>query len=150
MAGPDGYSGVNTNISATGGISGLMDTKRYFYIVGVFLDGGQSASPPATLNFTKDHSFQSLAPELGQVFFVGDGLTGTGIGETQDFTVPSGATALFLGFADATSGEGPPGAYQDNRGSVSGHVHFDRGTKSEVVPTVAASEWNRAVDRSWS
>ncbi len=122
--GPDGYSGIATNISAYGGISGLMDTKRYFYLVGVFLDGGQPTIPPPTLDFTKDHSFQSLAPELGQVFFVGDGLTHRGKGEVQDFTVPSGTTTLYLGFADAPDGSGPPGAYQDNKGSVTGSVDF--------------------------
>ncbi len=122
--GPDGYRGLNMNISATGGISGLMDTHRYFYLVGVFLDGGQPTSPPSTLNFTKDHSFQSLAPVLGQVFFVGDGLTGRGKGENQDFAVPGGATTLYLGFADAPDGQGPPGAYQDNTGSLSGNIHF--------------------------
>jgi hypothetical protein len=124
--GPDGTSGVDTNISACGGISGLMDTDSYFYLVGVFLDGGQPAVPPPTLNFTGDHSFKSLAPELGQVFFVGDGLTGTGTGKRQDFTVPSGATTLYLAFADAPNGSGPPGAYSDNKGFVSGNVDFNR------------------------
>jgi hypothetical protein len=122
--GPDGYSHFDTNISAYGGISGLIDTKRYFYLVGVFLDGGQPTTPPPTLNFTKDHSFQSLGPELGQVFFVGDGLTHIGKGEVQDFTVPSGATTLYLGFADAPEASGPPGAYQDNKGSVTGTIDF--------------------------
>ena len=82
-------------------------------------------SPPPTLNFTNDHSFQSLAPELGQVFFVGDGLTGRGTGEVQNFTVPSGATTLYLGFADAPDGQGSPGTYRDNTGSLRGNVHFN-------------------------
>jgi hypothetical protein len=34
------------------------------------------------------------------VFFIGDGLTGTGIGNVQEFTIPTGATRLFLGPMD--------------------------------------------------
>jgi hypothetical protein len=39
--GPDGYRRLNIDISASGGISGLMAADDYFYLVGVFLDGGQ-------------------------------------------------------------------------------------------------------------
>jgi hypothetical protein len=69
---------------------------------------------------------------LSQVFFVGDGLTGTdavnvGSGSTQTFQVPTGATRLFLGFADAFNnfdsiGTGP-GAYGDNTGSLSVNIN---------------------------
>ena len=124
--GPDGNpdAKLNTNISAFGGISGLQDTASYFYLVGVFLHGKQPASPPATLNFTDLHSFKQLAPLKGQVFFVGDGLTGTGSGSVQHFKVPLGATDLYLGFADAPYALGPCGAYSDNFGSVSAVVQF--------------------------
>ena len=124
--GPDGNpdAKLNTNISAFGGISGLQDTASYFYLVGVFLHGKQPASPPATLNFTDLHSFEQLAPLKGQVFFVGDGLTGTGSGSVQHFKVPLGATDLYLGFADAPYALGPCGAYSDNFGSVSAVVRI--------------------------
>jgi hypothetical protein len=124
--GPDGdqNAGFDMNISSNGGISGLMDTDVYLYLVGVFLDHDQPASAPATLNFTNDHSFKSLSPELGQVFFIGDGLTGTGTGTTQHFKVPKGATSLYLGFADANAGTGPCGYYGDNSGSLKGKVDF--------------------------
>ena len=123
--GPDGQSGQSAaHISGYGGISGLTDSARYFYLVGVFLAKGQPAKPPPTLDFTSDHSFEELSPRLGQVFFIGDGLTGTGIGENQHFVVPDDATAIYLGFADAVFGSGPPGAYGDNTGSVAGQLHF--------------------------
>ena len=123
--GPDGMPYINTvNISAYGGISGLKDGRRFFYLVGVFLDGGQPASPPPTLDFKDHHSFKSLSPLLGQIFFVGDGLTHTGTGQTQVFHVPSGATDLYLGFTDATDAQGVCGGYYNNSGSVSGDVNF--------------------------
>ena len=112
------------DISSAGGISGLVDNSRGFYMVGVFLDGSQPATPPATLNFTHDHSFSGLAPELGQVFFIGDGLEGTGSGTPQQFEVPTGATDLYLGFPDAYNFEGAPGYYGDNGGTVTGSYDF--------------------------
>jgi hypothetical protein len=51
------------------------------------------------------------------VFFIGDGLTGTGKGNVQKFAVPRGATRLFLGIADGGSFGGPPGCYGDNLGT---------------------------------
>jgi hypothetical protein len=121
--GPDGAPYIETvNISAYGGISGLKDGVRFFYLVGVFLDGSQPATPPATLDFKGDHSFKSLSPLLGQVFFVGNGLTHAG--RTQVFHVPSGATDLYLGFTDATDANGPCGGYYNNSGSVTGDVNF--------------------------
>ena len=137
--GPDGGRWPKTNISSYGGISGLRDKNHYFYMVGVFLDGGQPASPPPTLNFTKDHRFQSLAPDLGQVFFVGDGLTGHGKGGVQDFEAPPGSTALYLGFADAPEAKGPPGAFGDNGGTLTGNVDFGVLAPSATTTTPASS-----------
>lgn len=56
-------------------------------------------------------SFNSISPGLNQIFFIGDGLTGTGTGEVQTFYVPTGATRLFLGVID-------DGGYYDNRGQI--------------------------------
>jgi hypothetical protein len=69
----------------------------------VFLDNDRpDLSPPTTtLNFESiGLNFISLSPELKQVFFIGDGLTGTGDGAIQDFEIPAGATRLFLGTMD--------------------------------------------------
>jgi hypothetical protein len=52
---------------------------------------------------------------LGQVFFIGDGLTNDGV--RQIFKVPANATRLFLGVADGMGFVGRPGAYEDNDGS---------------------------------
>jgi hypothetical protein len=79
-------------------------------LVGVFLgDSEPSGTPPAGLRFYQTQNaqgvtrtdFTSLSPAIGQVFFIGDGLTGTGTGAVQAFQVPPGATRLFLGQADA-------------------------------------------------
>jgi hypothetical protein len=71
----------------------------------------------------------SFTPLLNQTFFIGDGLTGTGAGNRQSFAVPSGATLLYLGFADGldlgdythdlqNTSPATPGWYFDNTGAV--------------------------------
>jgi hypothetical protein len=87
-------------------------------LIGVFINGGvpsPSNTPPAGLDFTTvaAQSAATIAPQLNQVFFVGDGLTGTGTGSVQHFIIPAGATRLFLGAADSV------GANNNNTGSFS-------------------------------
>lgn len=140
LAGPNGVAPPGTcncvgpvNIAPYGGLSGLIDRSLGFYLVGVFLrDGRQPPSPPPTLDFTNNHSFTSLQPMIGQVFYVGDGRTATGSGSAQRFVVPPGATNLYLGFPDANHWEGLPGYYGDNSGSVSGDLHL--GVPSSPTP----------------
>jgi hypothetical protein len=62
-------------------------------------------------------NFSSLAPELQQTFYIGDGLTGEGSGAVQSFLVPDTATRLFLGFLDGAYFVGGPDYYDNNRGS---------------------------------
>ncbi|MBI3857327.1 MAG: hypothetical protein HY293_16695, partial [Planctomycetes bacterium] len=57
----------------------------------------------------RGHGFR---PRLGQVFFIGDGLTGTGTGVPQVFYVPKGAVRLFLVDIDGYE-------WADNGGSYS-------------------------------
>jgi len=152
--GPDGAVGVSGNISATGDLSGLIDSTSWFYLTGVYLDGPQlvapiatttttlptttttnPTSPPATLNFTGDHSFSTLSPELDQVFFIGDGLTSTGTGQVQVFRVPTHATDLYLGFVDAYGFQGSPGYYGDNSGGLSLTVNFSGGADAAPIAT---------------
>lgn len=78
-------------------------------LIGVFLDDAvPSGQPPPALDFTGERrGFASLAPRLRQVFFIGDGRRGTGKGATQKFTVPAGATRLFLAVADSIGGSAP-------------------------------------------
>jgi hypothetical protein len=73
-------------------------------LVGVFVaSGGPSGSTPADLDFTGagGYSFLTLSPLLDQLFFVGDGLTGTGTGTVQQFTAPAGTATLYLAVADS-------------------------------------------------
>jgi len=73
-------------------------------LVGVFLGPAAptaSTQVPPAIDFTGTGSaFSTLAPQLAQVFFIGDGLTGTGSGAVQTFLVPAGATRLFLASSD--------------------------------------------------
>jgi hypothetical protein len=118
--GGDGGHTFSTNISSFGGISGIEDAGTLGFLVGVFLGPTAPVSPaPAALNFTGNTGFASLSPLIGQTFFIGDGLTGTGSGSVQKFNAPPTATRLFLGFADGNNIQGPPGEYQDNAGSLS-------------------------------
>lgn len=114
--------GANPAVSTetgSGSISG-MSAPGGGYVTGVFIGpGGPSGPAPASLDFTTGTgtSFSSLSPELDQVFFIGDGLTGDGTGATQMFYVPTGATELYLGISDACFYSGGPSCYGDNSGS---------------------------------
>ena len=56
---------------------------------------------------------------IGQLFFIGDSLTGTGAGNIQAFEVPPTATHLYLGYVDScTLTNGTPGCYSDNGGTL--------------------------------
>ncbi|MBI4848652.1 MAG: M6 family metalloprotease domain-containing protein [Nitrospirae bacterium] len=111
---------------------------KTMFLVGVFLNDSEPADPaPSRLDFTQapdgmGDSFFDVFPELNQTFFIGDGLTGTGTGVTQNFHVPAGATRLYLGFADAVQFGYPssgPGYYWDNYGllnvTIDGLTAFD-------------------------
>jgi hypothetical protein len=116
--GPDGNGLSGSNLSGLGGISGYMGPQGS--IVGVFLnDNVPSSGPaPATLDFTPGGlgtNFLTLSPQLGQVFFIGDGMTSGGV--FQQFVAPAGATRLFFGIPDGFGFVGVPGAYDDNDGS---------------------------------
>jgi hypothetical protein len=134
--GPDGasYSGMGagaTNITAPGnGISGVSFNGREMFLVGVFLDNNvPSGSGPATLAYAPLFADSStvFAPLIGQVFDIGNGLTGGPTdppGVTQTYVIPSTATRLFFGFAEASGFVGAPGMYFNNTGSISGNVNL--------------------------
>jgi hypothetical protein len=85
---PDGSFFTTAAFGRQGGISSWdlpVDS-----LVGIFTPAPLTA-PPATPSVT---DFSTLSPQLGQVFFIGDGLTGTGTGTRQTFFVPAGATTL--------------------------------------------------------
>jgi hypothetical protein len=137
--GPDGtcWPGVNTTVTSYGGLSGIDAYQANMFLVGVFLDNAEPAGTgPSVLKYnygtagslkTTDASF---SPELDQVFFIGDGLTGTGAGQEQVFDVPADATRLYLGFAD--SFDSVPSYYADDVGSLTATFEFT--TEPTTVP----------------
>ncbi len=113
-ASPDGYA-ANTVVPAVNGLSGLL-APTSGALIAVFLsdDSPAGQTPPTTLNFGAGGNvpggidYLSLAPELRQVFFVGDGLTAGGV--AQQITVPVGATRLYFGTLDnGTNADNPDG-----------------------------------------
>jgi hypothetical protein len=84
-------------------------------LLGVFLDNNQPdgfTAPPA-IDFSTGASltFSSLSPSLRQIFFIGDGLTGTGTGSVQQFFAPAGATRLFFGIPDGSGWNNNAGSF---------------------------------------
>jgi hypothetical protein len=136
-----------TNILSYGGISGIRNDNAIGFLVGVFLNNSPpTGSGPSALNFTNNTSFAELSPQLNQTFFIGDGLTGSGVGNIQRFLVPDQATRLFLGFADGNGIQGLPAYYNDNTGSVV--ANFELQSPAEPVPepctilgTLAFAAW---------
>jgi hypothetical protein len=149
----DGGYLSGTNILSYGGISGIRHDNTFGFLVGVFLnDSEPTGSGPSALDFTNNTSFAELSPLLNQTFFIGDGLTGSGVGNIQRFLVPEQATRLFLGFADGNRFQGfppipgLPGYYGDNTGSLV--ANFEIQSAAEPVPepctilgTLAFAAW---------
>ena len=102
LVGPDGDPGAIFAHFA-GAANGMSDIRGPIAaLVGVFLTDAQPDTnlPPARLDFSTPASrdFATLAPELQQVFFIGDGLNG--LSQVQNFVTPDGATRLYLGIHD--------------------------------------------------
>lgn len=113
-------AGGNTDLYSAGTLSGIKHHQRTMFLVGVFLGPKLPKKAPPILDFSNDAlgtKFPKLEPQLGQVFFIGDGSPGDE-GGTHDFVVPKGATRLFLGYADGYGFQGAPGAYGDNKGGL--------------------------------
>ncbi|MDZ5458072.1 hypothetical protein [Azohydromonas lata] len=86
-------------------------------LIGVFLGPSlPTAGPtPDDLDFSGSGlglDFRTLHPQLKQTFFIGDGLTGRGSGERQQFFVPEGATRLYLGTMDGYEWSNNAGAFR--------------------------------------
>lgn len=117
---PDGQESFSGVVSL-GGISGYEGPNAS--LVGLFLDDQPpTGSAPTPLKYIGEEATLSLSepsysPALGQLFFIGDGLTGFETGEAQTFVAPAGATRLYLGFADGFGFVGAPGCYGDNSGA---------------------------------
>lgn len=97
----DGNLGDDVLLGSIGALSGVR--YRGFYslpLFGVFLGPALPGVSPTALDFREAEDFVHLFPQLGQVFWIGDGLHRTGFGVPQEFHVPAGATRLFVGFYD--------------------------------------------------
>jgi hypothetical protein len=135
---PNGPDGV-----ASGSLAGAFDwdgiagcpIHRIRHVSGVFLDDTEPADPPPAELVADSLTFHDLFPALRQIFPIGDGLTGTAVGDTQRFVVPGGATRLFLGFVDSFSGT-QPGWYGDNSGSADLVISVLAGQSLAVGPRI--------------
>lgn len=82
-------------------------------LMGVFLNDAipSGFTPPDPLDYSQPGGleFESFAPLLRQVFFIGDRQNSSGV--VQQFVVPTGATRLFLGVMDSHE-------WQNNSGSL--------------------------------
>jgi hypothetical protein len=141
--GPDGYGG-SVAIYSLGSISGYEGPR--FALAGVFTNGHPSGSPPADYSYRGGTEPTFFFPQLNQVFFIGDGLTGmnSNSGPPQRFIVPPKATELWLGFADAFGFAATPGSYGDNAGSLNVSGTLYQGSSSlgadlflQILPTLA-------------
>lgn len=102
--GPDGETmTTSVYLGAENGIADI--TAPFESLVGVFLGPNRPdlISPPLPLDFSNstNRDYLILAPALQQPFFIGDGLTSSGL--VQRVMAPSGATRLFLGTMDEVS-----------------------------------------------
>ena len=114
--GPDGTPG-NDDIASLGSISGW-SAPVGFPLVGVFTNGAPAGPAPPDYDYSGGVNQATFSPQLNQVFFIGDGMTGTGSGSVQTFNVPATATQLWLGFPDMHLSGQQPFAYGDNSGSL--------------------------------
>ncbi len=120
LYGPSGNGVGGSTLSSFGGISGYLGPEGP--LVGVFLDDSiPDGTAPVAINFNPvgdggiGIDFLTLSPDLGQIFYIGDGVNSGG--EFQSFFAPTGATRVFFGIPDGFGFDGVPGAYDDNDGA---------------------------------
>lgn len=127
---PDGmgFSPFGTPNSSIGGINGISDAfgNTQLPLVAMF---GTDTDPfggtaPAALPAWDAASPTSQAPQVWQVFYVGDGRAGFNNANAAPltFTAPANATRLYVGFVDAGSFSGPSAWYADNLGTMVANV----------------------------
>lgn len=113
MVGADGNANqiVSNFAGAELGKSNL--TAPINAVVGVFLNDFNPTllTTPPSLDFSTaaSRNFTTLAPKIGQVFFIGDGRDASG--NIQKFTIPDGATRLYLGTMDGYEWNNNSGSY---------------------------------------
>lgn len=116
---PDGivYSTTGIVSNALNGISQYA-APNHGSLLGVFLtdESPSGQTPPEALDFRANGNvpdginYTSIAPELRQLFFIGDGFTSDGIEQT--IVVPEGATRLFLANSSTNSWNSNVGSFE--------------------------------------
>lgn len=98
-------------------------------------------SPPTLVTNTGElPTNYTLAPLLGQVFFIGNG-TAVGNGfQILTVRIPASATNVYFGIADACGSNQPPGCYSDNGGGFSVNVSFSDCPSMTPSPSYSASQ----------
>ena len=129
--GPEGDGIGPIDVESLRGIAGIVHRTNKTFLVGLFLTDAEPVSPaPNRLDFSNTElskpgvtfvgPFDRLAPEIGQVFLIGNG-------KGRRYAPPDEATRLFLGFADAMGWVGCPGWYGNNRGKVTVSIDVETG-----------------------
>lgn len=122
-----------TDITGLNNIAGIVHENRIMFLAGVFLGPDLPDVMPDRLVFNDStDEFYVLAPQIGQVFFIGDGMRDDGI--LQRFLVPTGAMRLYLGVADGVSFHGLAGNYSDNSGAM--NIQYDFFTEAPEPSTL--------------
>jgi len=113
----------------------------------VALDDDEPTDPPPVAIVWDQSALQQSNIQVGlrQIVFVGDGLTGIGIGPAQTFVLPPDATRLYLGFVDGYCGQSH-GTYGDDSGSLSATLNYagclwllSQPASLSVCPTASSS-----------
>jgi hypothetical protein len=108
--GPEGNLGADVDMIQQNLLSGIQYRgAASLPLMGVFLGPALPDAAPIALDFRDAEDFDRIDPLLGQIFWIGDGLTATGSGDIQEFGIPSGATRLSLGFIDPVHGDNAGG-----------------------------------------
>lgn len=147
---PDGPAIGGTNLNPSGSISGIIAPTSGF-LAGLFLGPSLPGAAPSSLNFNAlTTTFAAIAPAVGQIFFIGDGLAGA---LQQQFLVPDAATRLYFGIADGGGFVGNPGFYDDNVGTYRAVYNVSTSTVPEpstwallasgLVTLAGAAAWRR-------
>jgi hypothetical protein len=97
---PDGENITSHYLGSENGIADM--AAPFCSLIGVFLGPNQPDQDPApaplSFSILADRDYLELAPALKQPFFIGDGLTSSGV--VRQVIAPIGATRLFLGVMD--------------------------------------------------
>jgi len=142
--GPNGSEVARHRDGAEHGISDVNAPKNA--LMGVFLSDERPdlSRPPRSLDHRAiRRNINSFSPQLKQVFFIGDGRTGSGA--LRRYLVPAKATRLYLGVMDGYE-------WNNNSGSFTVTVAIERdqveSNMFSVDSSIAFSKWACLPDRA--